>query len=246
MKTSYISLVCAGLLLFSFPALQRAQETVVEDQADGQGEQVSVASPDSIETSGTVATKAGADVLFASPSQTDLSLGLDVKQSGTSAELVVSGTDDAVLLVLDGDGQTAPAGSFNAKPFDIAVWHGSGSTPLAGQSVIFTVEQGGGLLSETTAAASGSTSLTLASDDDGTVQAYYQHGPTPGVLSSIRVDAVGETLTLQSLSISDATAGGYGKSPLPQKSLGASAPMSVPGAMGIMGTEKDPRACFVN
>jgi len=251
MKTSYVSLICAGLLLL--PGLyQRAQETVIEDQTDEQSGQTGVVSSDSIETSGTVTAKAGADVLFGVPLQAELSLGSEGEQAATVGEVGGGGnlsgsltgdmeapaTIDAVLLVLDGDGQTAPAGSFNANPFDIAVWHGSGSAPLAGQSVTFTVEQGGGLLlSETTATASGSSSLTLASDDDGTVQAYYQHGAIPGVLSSIRVDAVGQSLTLQSLSTGDgdgAITGGFGKSPA-QQILGTSAPMGAGGGSGPMG-----------
>ena len=188
MKT-FRYLICAGLLLMLMPGLERADETVIANQtSEPAGAPVSVANPNTIDTSGTAplitpASNAGQDVIF---------------QSG------VPSLDDVALIVLDGDGQTAPAGSFNQNPFDIAVWQGSGSTPLAGQLVTFTVEQGNGLLASTTASP-GATALTLTSDDEGTVQAYYQHGAVPGVLSSIRVDALGKSLTLESLSTGTAT-----------------------------------------
>ena len=228
MKTSYLSLICAGLLLFSFPAFQRAQ-----DQAREPDEAAGVVNSGTLETSGTVAAKAGADVLFAVPLQAGLSLGSEGEQMNANQEIGVPRTDDVALLVLDGDGQSAPAGSFNANPFDIAVWQGSGSTPLAGQLVTFTVEQGNGLLASTTAGP-GASALTLASDDDGTVQAYYQQGAMPGVLSSIRVDALGKSLTLESLSSGSAT-GAAGITPVagatPVSGLGkVSAPMAMASA----------------
>jgi hypothetical protein len=203
MKT-YRFLVCSASLLLSllFPAVQRAGE-IIRNQTYEPGEPVSVASADTIETNDTVTVRTGADVLFASAQQITLNQGFQVEQ-GAIFRAWVPSLDDMVLIVLDGDGQAAPAGSLNANPFDIAVWHGS--TPLANQPVTFTVEQGGGLLSATRAG-QGAPQLTLASDAEGTVQAYYRHGPAAGVLSAIRVDAVGKTLTLKTLSGS-ATPGG--------------------------------------
>jgi len=194
-------LACSALLLL--PAVQRADETVIENRTYESGEHVSVAGHDTIETNGAVTVKAGADVFYAAARQITLGPGFHVEQ-GAVFRAWVPNLDDAVLFVLDGDGQTAPAGSFNARPFDMAVWHGS--TPLPGQSVTFTVEQGGGLLSPTPAG-QGASQLTLATDADGTVLAYYRHGSTAGVLSSIRVEAVGKNLTLKSLSNSETTGG---------------------------------------
>jgi len=186
-------IICAALLLS--PSLQRAGETAQNQVHEPTGEFVGVVSSGTLEASGTTplitpASTAGQDT---------------ISQAG------VPSVDDVTLLVLDGNGQAAPAGSFNQNPFDIAVWQGSGSTPLAGQLVTFTVEQGNGLLASTTATP-GVTALTLTSDAEGTVQAYYRHGEIPGVLSSIRVDALGKSLTLESLSTGTAT-GAAGTTP---------------------------------
>jgi len=233
MKTHRL-LICTALLFL--PALARAQDQSGEPDAF-----TGVASSGTVETSGAVPAKAAADFPLAASGQIDLSLGFDVEGKGGGASSSLQGeqdapaTMDAALVVLDGDNQTALAGSFNANPFDIAVWHGSGSMPLVGQPVTLTVEQGGGLLSETTVVGSGSSSITLASDEDGTVQAYYRQGTVSGVLSSIRVDAAGKNLTLQSLSSgSSAIAGDFGKSPV-QQATGSSATMGIMATSAMLG-----------
>ena len=101
MKT-FRYLICAAWLLL--PALQRAGETAIENQiGEPTGAPISVANPNTIDSSGTAslitsASNAGQDAIF---------------QAG------VPSLDDVTLLVLDGDNQSAPAGSFNQNPFDI-------------------------------------------------------------------------------------------------------------------------------
>jgi hypothetical protein len=107
-----------------------------------------------------------------------------------------------VVGILGGNGQVAEAGQFNAQPFDLAVWDATGVEPLVDTPVTFTVQSGGGLLA---AAKSGgdalATSLTLRTDADGTVQAYYRHALTPNITSQIKAWAGTREVIFESTSL---------------------------------------------
>ena len=95
-----------------------------------------------------------------------------------------------VVAVRGGDGQAGEAGRFNARPFDLAVWDAAGRYPLAAAAVTFSVQSGGGsLATEATPEATLAASLTLRTDADGTVQAWYRQGALGGVLSEIKATA---------------------------------------------------------
>jgi hypothetical protein len=113
----------------------------------------------------------------------------------------------ATLTVVGGDNQKGTPGSFNVKPFDIAVWNAAGTEPLVNTEVTFSVQSGGGLLAATKDAALPSYTLTLKTDEDGTAQAYYQQPFVPGLLSQIKATAAGGEILLQT------TALAYGESP---------------------------------
>jgi chitodextrinase len=105
------------------------------------------------------------------------------------------------LLILGGDGQETLKSQFNAQPFDILVLDSTATQPLTGVSVTFAVQSGGGLLALTN---TGSpvlySNLIVTTDQDGTVQVYYQQPSTPGVTSQIRVHSGLTELTLFSTS----------------------------------------------
>lgn len=104
----------------------------------------------------------------------------------------------ATVAAVGGDNQTGTPGEFNAKPFDIAVWNAAGTQPLTDTEVTFTVQSGGGLLGANTDPGNlPSVTLTLRTDQDGTVQAYYQQPPLPGILSQIKASAAGGEIVLQ-------------------------------------------------
>jgi alpha-tubulin suppressor-like RCC1 family protein/chitodextrinase len=95
-----------------------------------------------------------------------------------------------MLLVVGGNNQTAPAGAFNAEPFDLGVWSSDGFRPLVDAPIVFSVESGGGVLStDRTGNPPGTSMLGLLSDVDGTVQAYYQQPNVEEVTSTILVTA---------------------------------------------------------
>jgi hypothetical protein len=116
------------------------------------------------------------------------------------------------VSILSGNGQMAEPGHFNAQPFDLAVWDATGAQPLADVPVTFTVQSGGGQLAPAnTLAAPLSSSLTLTTDADGTVQAYYRHADLPGVQSEIKATAgsrevIFQTATLGLAATASATA----------------------------------------
>lgn len=92
------------------------------------------------------------------------------------------------LTLISGDNQIAVPGTFNADPFDVAVWNASATSPLVDAPVTFTVTSGGGalveLLTDTPA-----NPITLPTDEIGTVQAYYKHALSSGVASVVTVTA---------------------------------------------------------
>ncbi len=91
---------------------------------------------------------------------------------------------------LGGDNQVMPAGALNAQPFDLAVWNTEGTAPLVDTPVAFTVQSGGGQLAETNVGNPVlSSTITLTTDEDGTVQAYYKQPVVLGVTSVIRAMA---------------------------------------------------------
>ena len=138
----------------------------------------------------------------------------------SSADLSVPAPDVAppTVGIIGGNHQTAKAGQFNARPFDIAVWDASGTQPLIDVPVTLTVETGDGRLAATnTATAPLTSTLTLTTDADGTVQAYYQHAATPGLLSKIKAVAGSREVVLQTTSLGAAAAN-------PEKAAGSDEP----------------------
>jgi hypothetical protein len=107
-----------------------------------------------------------------------------------------------VVAIVGGNDQMATPGEFNPRPFDLAVWDAAGTQPLPGAPVTFTVEAGGGLLAASnTPSAQLGPSLTLNTDPDGTVQAYYRHSLAPGLPSTIKAVAGTTEVTLHATSL---------------------------------------------
>lgn len=115
------------------------------------------------------------------------------------------------LTVVSGDHQNAAAGMFNAQPFVLSVRDASG-VPLANAPVVFTVQSGGGLLSDTRTGPILVTMLNLRTGADGLVQAFYQQPAQAGVDSTITVAAGGSQVILATTS---APVGGGGGGGLP-------------------------------
>jgi hypothetical protein len=92
------------------------------------------------------------------------------------------------LSLLSGGDQTAAPGTFNAHPFDVAVWDAGATSPLINAPVTFTVTSGGGtlvkLLTDIPA-----NEISLATDEIGTVQAYFKQLSSPGIASIVTVTA---------------------------------------------------------
>jgi hypothetical protein len=105
------------------------------------------------------------------------------------------------ISVLGGDNQTGTPGDFNVKPFDLAVWNAAGTEPLVDAEVTFTVQSGGGLLAPTKDAVVPSNTLTLKTDQDGTVQAYYRQPFVAGLLSQIKATVGEGEILLQTTSL---------------------------------------------
>lgn len=106
------------------------------------------------------------------------------------------------LTVLGGNGQVTPAGEFNDLPFDILVLDSGATHPLTGVPVTFTVQLGGGLLALAKVGNPAlSSSLTINTDQDGTVQVYYRQPGTGATDSRIQVEAGLSLLTLSSRSV---------------------------------------------
>ena len=178
-------------------ALSGAEETI-QDRTYQSGEHITVSDAESISTSGSVVVKPEADVLFAATRQVLLRPGFHA-QEGSFFRAWVPDLRTPTLIVLNGDEQISAPGTFNAHPFDVAVWHGD--EPLVNQPVRFSVEQGSGLLySAPTADQDGCSQLTLMSDAHGTVQAYFRQPVNAGVMSTILVSAAGKSVKIFSFS----------------------------------------------
>lgn len=109
------------------------------------------------------------------------------------------------ITVVGGNNQTGAPGQFNPKPFDIAVWNAAGTEPLVDTDVTFCVQFGGGQLSsDNTAAPLPGLTLTLHTDEDGTVQAYYKQPAVPGILSQIKASVGAAELVLETRSLAAA------------------------------------------
>jgi Bacterial TSP3 repeat/Alpha/beta hydrolase of unknown function (DUF900) len=110
-------------------------------------------------------------------------------QNGTNPNDFYNG-QQAQLLIISGNNQSAMAGQFNVLAFEVIVRNSAGTAPLSGAPVTFTVAQGGGLLALTdTATSSLAATLTLRTNPDGTAQVFYQQPSAPSVLSQITVSA---------------------------------------------------------
>lgn len=136
------------------------------------------------------------------------------------AVLRLIGGGATTLVVLGGDEQFGLVNEFNAEPFDIGVWGGTANSPLPNTPVAFTVESGGGLLAADTSASQASASLTLHTDEDGTVQAFYRHAGLPDVPSTIRAESGGAQITLQTYSVAAGDSDGDSLTDLEERRLG--------------------------
>jgi alpha-tubulin suppressor-like RCC1 family protein len=107
-----------------------------------------------------------------------------------SADLL--NADSLSLVVLGGDYQIAPAGTFNSEALDVAVWTLDGNTPLVARPSMFRVLNGGGKLSVSSTDLL-TESLSTLTDVDGTTQAYFRQPSIADVGSYVRVQAGAET-----------------------------------------------------
>jgi hypothetical protein len=115
---------------------------------------------------------------------------------------VLTAPSTPTITVVSGDKQKGAPGNFNPKPFDIAVWNADGTEPLVDVPVTFTVESGGGLLANSKdSALLPSYTLTLKTDQDGTVQAYYKQPFGYGVPSQIKASSTSGELTLETITL---------------------------------------------
>lgn len=164
-----------------------------------------------IDTSGSVTIKPGADVSFSAGSSIKLLPGFKVEPGAFFSATVnlVSGynpggyydTLNVEIGVVGGDGFYGSINQFNLQPFDLIILDSVTHQPLVHAPVLLTINYGGGWLSAT----NGSNpnlmkTLRLVTDQDGTVQGYYMQGTTPGVLSSIEVVAGGASRSLATFS----------------------------------------------
>jgi alpha-tubulin suppressor-like RCC1 family protein len=105
------------------------------------------------------------------------------------------------LSILGGNNQVGFLGEFNAQPFDVAVTIGSPTNLLANAPLVFSVSQGGGLLSTAnTGNPTLYTSLSLRTGFDGTAHVYYKQPAAPYVDSIIGVTGGGAQATFYSRS----------------------------------------------
>jgi chitodextrinase len=164
-----------------------------------------------VQTGGTVTVKNGANVTFSAGSQITLYPGFSVEPGGTfkaSASALPSYSPGGyytgitpTLVIVSGNQQCGAISQFNLQPFDIAVWNTAGTAPLINAPVLLTVSIGGGWLATTNDTnAVLSKNLQLLTDSEGTVRAYYKHGPTVGVTSYIQAVAGTQTLQLETYS----------------------------------------------
>jgi hypothetical protein len=153
-----------------------------------------------ITTSGNVTVRNTANIRFAAGNSIKLGPGFKIERGGTFNASVSSSPSFSpggfytgvvpLLAVIGGDQQYGLVGQFNLQAFDIAIWNQAGTGPLVGAPVLLTVSYGGGWLSATNGTNAVLTkNLTLTTDNLGTVQGFYQHGPYDQVTSTIRVVA---------------------------------------------------------
>lgn len=111
-----------------------------------------------------------------------------------------------IVTIVGGDNQTAAVGQFNLRALDAAVWNNSGSQPVVGVPLTFTVQSGGGLLATSKTSTNLVASLSLKTDVDGAAQVYFRQPATAGVTSHIvaAYSSAQATFTTTSLSSGDA------------------------------------------
>jgi len=181
----------------------RAQQ-VVQNRTYESGEQEQRNSMESISTADSVVVKPSADVQWESLTKIHLTPGFHA-QLGAKFDALVPDENAFVLVVLDGDNQSASPGAVNARPFDMAVWQHGG--PVINMPVTFTVQSGGGSLL-VNPSGGGASSLTLMSDIDGTVRVSYQQPTAANVTSVIHVTSNGKAIDLHSYNFATALATG--------------------------------------
>jgi alpha-tubulin suppressor-like RCC1 family protein len=91
------------------------------------------------------------------------------------------------MAAVSGSGQFSPAGTWAPQPLVAHVSNGSGAS-LVNAPVTFTVQSGGGLLSNISGGAT-SGSVTVLTDSFGDARAYYREGNTPDIAGAIRAQA---------------------------------------------------------
>lgn len=166
-----------------------------------------------LDTSGNVTVKNGANVSFGAGSRVTLRPGFKVEAGATFKSSVAYNptynpggyynTVMSTLTLIAGNQQYGQVGQFNSQPFDIAIWNQAGTAPLVNAPVLITVNSGGGWLSLTNDSnAVLSKTLKLTTDSDGTVHVYFQHGTTELVTSSIQVVAGSQTWEFTTFSYS--------------------------------------------
>lgn len=166
-----------------------------------------------LDTSGNVTVKNGANVGFSAGNRIMLYPGFTAEAGATfkaSASYDPAynpgGYYDTItptLTVIAGDQQYGEVGQFNLQPFDLAIWNESSTGPLVNVPVLITVNYGGGWLSATNDAnAVLSKTLLLNTDIDGTVRVYFKQGATELVTSRIKVVAGSQNWQFTSFSYS--------------------------------------------
>ncbi len=199
-------------MITGLAASQLQAEVVVQSRVYESNEVVSEWAAYDLETQGTVIVEDGADVRFSAGQRITLKPGFSVEAGGFFQARVSAfpsydpggyyGATSPTLTVLSGDEQSGAVNSFNALPFDIAVFDGGASAPLVNAPVMLVVEQGGGGLStDNSVSAQTSGILRLLTDSEGTVQAYYKHGSVPSVTSYIKVVAGDQVAQIETYSI---------------------------------------------
>jgi len=194
--TTYKTHKTAPLIIIALMlALTASAQHVVQDRTYESGEQARVDSLGNISTSGNVIAKPDSTVQWEAMTEIHFTPGFHA-QPGANFTASIFDPNAVDIVVLDGDDQSAAPGAINARPFDIEVWKNG---PLINLPVTFTVVQGGGSLLASPSSA-GSSALTLTSDIDGTVRAYFKQPTAPNVTSVIQVTASGKSIQLRSFS----------------------------------------------
>ena len=196
----------SSILISSLLALSAHAQQVVQDRTYESGEQEQRNSMGTISTAGSVAVNAGADVSWEALTKIHLKHGFHAKP-GSNFTALVPDSNAFIIVVLDGDDQSASPGAFNARPFEVVVWQNN--APVVNMQVTLTVQSGGGSLLSSPSGA-GSNTLTLTSDIDGAVFAWFKHPVTPNTTSLIKAAANGKSLLLHSYNFTTPLATGNG------------------------------------